>query len=67
MYLTSWDLAGIILALVVSLTLVITTAIANARLTKNRNYWRSVYYSMVYQNTRSSNEQAKHCGCAECD
>jgi hypothetical protein len=34
MYLTTWDLLAVMIALVVSVTLVITTALANARLQK---------------------------------
>ena len=46
MYLSGWDMAGLMIALVVSLTLVATTAMANARLTASRNAWRKGYYQM---------------------
>ena len=34
MYLTTWDLLAVMIALITSVTLVITTALANARLQK---------------------------------
>lgn len=50
MYLTILDLVAIMIALGVSVTLVITTAIQNARITRysteltvSRDYWRKAY------------------------
>lgn len=50
MYLTILDLVAIMIALGVSVTLVITTAIQNARITRygtemkvSRDYWRNAY------------------------
>lgn len=40
------DILAVIIALSVSMTLVITTAIANARLTRSRNEWRANYYEV---------------------
>ena len=40
-YLSTTDVLVIILALTVSITLIITTTIANAKLTMSRDYWRS--------------------------
>ena len=44
MYLTTLDLLAVMIALVVSVTLVITTAIANHRLDESRRYWRDAYF-----------------------
>jgi hypothetical protein len=44
--LTTLDLFAVMIALVVSVTLVITTAIANYRLTESRNYWRYQYHEL---------------------
>mgnify|MGYP007090109855 FL=1 len=41
MYLSELDIIGISIALVLSIALIITSATANARLTRNRDYWRS--------------------------
>jgi hypothetical protein len=46
MYLTTLDMLAVMIALVVSVTLVITTAIANARLTRSRDNWRQSYLQM---------------------
>lgn len=46
MYLTTLDLLAVTIALVVSVTLVITSAVANARLTRSRNDWRQSYLQM---------------------
>jgi len=46
MYLTTGDLFAVMIALVVSITFVITTAIANARLTASRDEWREAYYDL---------------------
>ena len=43
MYLTTLDLLAVMIALVVSVTLVITTAIANARITRSRDDYRKAY------------------------
>lgn len=82
MYLSGWDLAGIILALAVSLTLIVTTTIANAKLTRSRDAWRKGYYQLheLHQRLLIADEQAKQsgwddctdqhcqkCHCAECD
>jgi hypothetical protein len=42
MYLESGDLIAIIIALGTSIALMITSAVANARLTRQVNYWRQV-------------------------
>jgi hypothetical protein len=44
MYLSTMDMLAVMLALVVSITFVITTAVANARLTASRDEWREAYY-----------------------
>jgi hypothetical protein len=46
MYLTMLDMLAVMIALVVSVTLVVTTAIANARLTSSRDEWRQAYYTI---------------------
>lgn len=46
MYLTALDLLAVMIALVVSVTLVITTAIANARLTRAVQEYRKAYLDM---------------------
>jgi hypothetical protein len=43
MYLTTLDLLAVMIALVVSVTLVITTAIANARITQSRDSYRKAW------------------------
>jgi len=40
MYLSDLDIVAISLALVSLMALVITSAVANARLTRDRDYWR---------------------------
>jgi len=45
MYLTTGDMLAVMIALVVSVTLVITTALANARLTRSRDEWRRAYHN----------------------
>lgn len=45
MYLSTMDMLAVMLALVVSITFVITTAIANAKLTISRDEWRQAYYA----------------------
>ena len=44
MYLQVTDIIAIVIALGVSVTLVITTAIANHRLDESRRYWREAYF-----------------------
>jgi hypothetical protein len=44
---------AVIIALVVSITLVVTTAIANARLTESRNYWREAYFLAEEDNQKA--------------
>jgi hypothetical protein len=46
MYITTGDILAVIIALVVSTTLVVTTALANAKLTRSRNEWRKSYYDI---------------------
>jgi hypothetical protein len=46
MYLTTGDMLAVMIALVVSVTLVITTALANAKLTVSRDEWRKSYYDL---------------------
>jgi hypothetical protein len=48
MYLSTLDLLAVMIALVVSVTLVITTAIANARITIDRDYWRKAYHNYKF-------------------
>lgn len=46
MYLTTLDLLAIMIALVVSATLVITSALANARLTRSVEAYREAYFNL---------------------
>ncbi len=41
MYLSDLDVIGISIALITSVSLIITSATANARLTRSRDFWRS--------------------------
>ena len=41
MYLSDLDVIGLSIALITSVSLIITSATANAKLTRNRDYWRS--------------------------
>lgn len=41
MYLSELDVIGFSIALITSIALIITSATANARLTRERDYWRS--------------------------
>lgn len=43
---TSLDMVAVIIALTASMTLVVTTTLANARLTRSRDEWRSAYYEL---------------------
>lgn len=38
--LSAWDLVALTIALTSSLIVMVTTAVANHRLTESRNYWR---------------------------
>lgn len=49
MYLQATDLLAITIALVVSVTLVITSAVANARLTRSVQEYRAAYLDMKRQ------------------
>ena len=59
MYLSTWDMFAVIIALSVSLTLIVTTSVANARITRSRNEWRKEYYELQHF--------YEHCDCAECE
>ena len=48
MYLQVTDLIAIVIALGVSVTLVITSAVANARLTQSRDYYRKAYFNYKF-------------------
>ena len=39
---TAWDMLAVIIALGASMTLIITSAIQNARLTRSRDEWRGL-------------------------
>ena len=43
--LSALDLVAVVIALVTSCTLLITTALANARLTRSRDQWRADYFA----------------------
>lgn len=45
--LSAWDLVALTIALTSSLIVVITTAIANHRLTESRDYWRTQYQKLM--------------------
>jgi hypothetical protein len=49
MFITTLDMLAVIIALVVSITLVVTTALANARLTRSRDEYRSAYLDLKRQ------------------
>ena len=49
MYLSNMDMLAVMLALVVSITFVITTAVANARLTASRDEYRIAYLDLKRQ------------------
>ena len=46
MYASTLDLLAVMIALVVSITFVITTGVANARITASRDEWREAYYDL---------------------
>lgn len=48
MILSEFDIIGITIALVTSFALILTSASANARLTKERDYWRKVYHNYKF-------------------
>jgi hypothetical protein len=48
MYLSDLDIVAISIALVSLMALVITSAVANARLTRQRDYWRGVYHNYKF-------------------
>ncbi len=48
MYLSTGDMLAVMIALAVSITLVVTTTIANARLTRSRDEWRKAYYNYKF-------------------
>lgn len=52
MYLESGDLIAVVIALGTSIALMITSAVANARLTRQRDYWRQ----MAMYDNRTSKE-----------
>ena len=49
MYITTLDILAVMIALVVSVTLVITTALANARITRSRDEYRVAYFDLKRQ------------------
>lgn len=68
MILSTWDIAGLILAFAVSLTFITTCAVANARLERSRNAWRTAYYRAKEEGWDDCNTDDCHkCHCAECD
>ncbi len=48
MYLSELDIIGVTIALVSAIALIITSATANARITKERNYWRNAYHNYKF-------------------
>jgi len=46
---TALDMLAVIIALSVSMTLIITTAIQNARLTRSRDEWRTLAMRACYE------------------
>jgi hypothetical protein len=44
--LSAWDLVALTIALTSSFIVVITTAVANHRLTESRDYWRTQYQEL---------------------
>ena len=47
MYITTSDMLAVMLALTISIVLVITTAVANYRMTARRDYWRDQYNAFL--------------------
>jgi len=48
MYMSGYDIVAITIALVSAIALIITSASANARITKERNYWRNAYHNYKF-------------------
>jgi hypothetical protein len=48
MYISTMDMLAAILALLISITFIITTAIANAKLTISRDEWRRAYHNYKF-------------------
>lgn len=46
--LSAWDIVALTIALTSSLIVVITTAVANHRLTESRDYWRYQYQELKH-------------------
>jgi hypothetical protein len=46
--LSAWDLVALTIALTSSLIVIITTAVANHRLTESRDYWRYQYQELKH-------------------
>lgn len=46
--LSSWDLVALTIALTSSFIVIITTAVANHRLTESRDYWRYQYQELKH-------------------
>jgi hypothetical protein len=46
--LTAWDVVAVTIALTSSLIVIITTAVANHRLTESRDYWRYQYQELKH-------------------
>ena len=80
MYLNGWDLVALFIALSSSVILVVTTAIANARLTRSRDVYRKAYYDVTAISKRlladaekqdgwddCTDQHCQKCHCAECD
>jgi hypothetical protein len=64
MYLSELDIIGLSIALVTSIALIISSATANARLTKERDYWRQF---AMYDDQTKALIMADDCDCSgEC-
>lgn len=46
--LEAWDLVALTIALTSSLIVILTTAVANHRLTESRDYWRFQYQELKH-------------------
>jgi hypothetical protein len=46
--LSAWDLVAVTIALTSSLIVIVTTAVANHRLTESRDYWRFQYQELKH-------------------
>ena len=60
MYLSEFDIIGITIALVTSFALILTSASANARLTRQRDYWRQF---AMYDDKTKALAMAEDCDC----